>query len=260
VAEPFLAVQLSFFARTLPREFPHLIFQVLSRRIPATSLAILFTALLGCSARHNTAPPATQSAFAEKMYVPGISDFGKVNDFLYRGAQPTDDGLDELKKFHVDTIVDLRGELRGLVDHERHRAESLDMRFVNLPGSGWATPSDQEIAQFFALIQERPRRTIFVHCWLGGDRSGMFIAAYRIAFEGWSPQRAIHEMRAFHYLHFWHPNMARWVQAFPARLAHSPELAPFRDLRTPPQETPEKSSVQRSRHAGDKPDRLIGTP
>jgi len=232
VAEPFLAVQLSFFARTLPREFPHLIFQVLSRRIPATSLAILFTALLGCSARHNTAPPATQSAFAEKMYVPGISDFGKVNDFLYRGAQPTDNGLEELRKFHINTVVDLRGELHGLIENERHRAESLDMRFVNLPGSGWATPTDKEIAQFFNLILERPRRTIFIHCWLGGDRSGMFIAAYRIAFEGWSPEQAIQEMRAFHYLHFWHRNMGRWVQAFPDRLAHSLALAPFRHVRT----------------------------
>jgi hypothetical protein len=34
-------------------------------------------------------------------------------------------------------------------------------------------------------------------------------------------------MRAFHYLHFWHPNMARWVERFPDRLAQSPELAFF---------------------------------
>jgi hypothetical protein len=39
--------------------------------------------------------------------VPGVSDFGKVNDFLYRGAQPKDNGVEQLKKFGIDTIVDL---------------------------------------------------------------------------------------------------------------------------------------------------------
>ena len=166
--------------------------------------------------------------------MPGISDFGKVNDFLYRGAQPKNDGVEQLKKFDIDTIVDLRGELPGLIEDERERAESLGIRFINLPGSGWATPTDDEIAQFFTLVRERPRRKIFIHCWLGGDRSGMFIAAYRIAFEGWSPRQAIQEMRSFHYLHFWHPNMARWVRKFPDRLAHSPKLASFRQIRTQP--------------------------
>jgi tyrosine-protein phosphatase SIW14 len=191
----------------------------------------------GCSehhVRHNQTPAVSQPAFAEKIYVPGISDFGKVNDFLYRGAQPKDDGVAQLKKFGIDTIVDLRSELHGLIGNERQYAESLGIRYVNLPGSGWATAKDEQIAQFFSLIHERPRRKIFIHCWLGGDRSGMFIAAYRIAFENWSPQQAIGEMRSFHYLHFWHPNMARWVERFPDRLAQSAELASFRSVRAQP--------------------------
>jgi hypothetical protein len=56
----------------------------------------------------------------------------------------------------------------------------------------------------------------------------MFIAAYRIAFDSWTPAQAIQEMRMFHYLEFWHPNMKTYVQHFPDRLAHSPELADFR--------------------------------
>jgi tyrosine-protein phosphatase SIW14 len=212
--------------------FLHLSFNVLSRRMIAIALAPLFTAAAGCSARHKQAPAVGQPPFAEKISLPGVRDFGKVSNFLYRGGQPKGDALEELRRLHIDTIVDLRGELPGLVENERDRAVSLRMRFINLPGSGWATPSDKDIAQFFDLLLERPRRTIFIHCWLGGDRSGMFIAAYRIAFDGWSPQQAIREMRAFHYLHFWHPNMARWVEKFPDRLAQSPDLASFRHLRT----------------------------
>jgi tyrosine-protein phosphatase SIW14 len=204
---------------------------VTSSRIGAITLALLSTtAADGCGSHHRRIAAPGQPAFAEEMLVPAIPDFGKVNDFLYRGGQPKDGGLEELKKLHVDTIVDLRGELHGVIESERRGAETLGMRFLNLPGSGWKSPKDEEIAQFFALILERPRRRIFIHCWLGGDRSGMFIAAYRIAFEGWSAQQAIEEMRAFHYLHFWHPNMGRWVRKFPERLAHSPELAAYRGL------------------------------
>ena len=183
---------------------------------------------MGCGARHNATPQARKDVSAEAIYVPEIADFGKVNEYLYRGAQPKEGGLEQLKKLGVDTIIDLRGELHGLVQNEHERAEALGMRFVNLPGSGWATPKDEQIAQFFSLVQERPRRTIFIHCWLGGDRSGMFVAAYRMAFDGWTPQAAVEEMRAFHYLEFWHPNMKGWVEQFPERLAHSPQLAPFR--------------------------------
>ena len=213
----------------------HLSFKMSSFRVAAFTLILFSTAIAaGCSARHKQTPAVGQPAFAQKTYVPGVSDFGKVNDFLYRGAQPKDGGVEQLKKFGIDTIVDLRGGWHGLIEKERRRAESLGIRFINLPGSGWSTANDEEIAQFFSLIHERPRRKIFIHCWLGGDRSGMFIAAYRIAFEGWSPQQAIQEMRSFHYLHFWHPNMARWVERFPDRLAQSPKLASFRGIRSQP--------------------------
>lgn len=204
-------------------------------RFAAVTLALFSTAVaVGCSARHNQTRAVSQAPFAEKINVPGVSDFGKVNDFLYRGAQPKNNGVEQLQAFGIDTIVDLRAELHGLIANERQRAESLGIRFINLPGSGWATPKDEEIAQFFTLVLERPQRRIFIHCWLGGDRSGMFIAAYRIAFDGWSPQQAIEEMRAFHYLQFWHPNMARWVKRFPDRLARSPKLASFRRIRVEP--------------------------
>lgn len=204
-------------------------------RASAIALVLFSTVVVvGCSARRQQAPAVTPPPFAQKIDVPGISDFGKVNDFLYRGAQPKDDGVEQLQKFGIDTIIDLRGEFPRMIEDERQRAESLGIRFINLPGSGWATPTDDEIARFFSLLQEQPRRKIFIHCWLGGDRSGMFIAAYRIAFQGWSPRQAIQEMRAFHYLHFWHPNMARWVKRFPKHLAQSPRLASFRQISSRP--------------------------
>jgi hypothetical protein len=56
----------------------------------------------------------------------------------------------------------------------------------------------------------------------------MFVAAYRIAF-GRTAEEAVHEMRAFHYKEFLHPNRKWYVRKFPERLAKSPVLAPYRE-------------------------------
>lgn len=192
-------------------------------------LLLLLSLGLGVS---DCAPPVAPAAVkkaagSQKLHIPGIRDAGSVNDFLYRGAQPDDEGLEALKKLGVDTIVDLRGERRGLIRKERTHTQSLGMRFINMPGNGWSPPSDKQIARFFSLLQERPRRRIFIHCWLGGDRSGVFIATYRIAFDGWTPEHALREMHQFHFKAFWHPAMTRYVRDFPARLARSPSVEPF---------------------------------
>jgi tyrosine-protein phosphatase SIW14 len=192
----------------------------------------------GASAGSNAKSPVEQTLTNERMHISGVRDAGRVNDFLYRGAQPNDKALEQLKALGITTIVDLRGERHGLIRTEHKHAESLGMDFLNLPGNGWSPPPDQQIAQFFSLMQETPRRRVFLHCWLGGDRSGVFIAAYRIAFYGWTPEQAIREMHVFHYNSFWHPAMTKYVREFPSRLASSPELASFRHV-----ESSEKSGA-----------------
>jgi protein tyrosine/serine phosphatase len=108
-----------------------------------------------------------------------------VNEYLYRGAQPKEEGIEELKKPGLTPSLDLRGERHGLMEKERAHSGLLGMRLVSIPGTGWTAPRDEQVAQFFALVSETPRRKIFIHCWFAGDRDGMFVAAYRIAF-GWT--------------------------------------------------------------------------
>ena len=85
----------------------------------------------------------------------------------------------ELKKLGITTIVDLRGN-PGKVICERRQAEALGMRFIDIPIIGWSSPSDSQVAQFLKLFDD-PRQTIFVHCRFGQDRTGVMVAAYRIA-------------------------------------------------------------------------------
>jgi len=97
-----------------------------------------FAFVIGCSAQHPRAPAVVPPvARAEQFDIPGISDEGKVNEFLYRGTQPKEEGLEQLKRLAIDIIVDLRGERHGLMEKEREQAEALGMRLVNIPGNGW---------------------------------------------------------------------------------------------------------------------------
>ena len=169
-------------------------------------------------------------AFAQQIHIEGVKDAGKLNAHLYRGTQPNEDGLRELRKLGVTMIVDLRGEFTHDRAKEKQRVEKLGMKFVLIPGNGWTPPSDKQMAEFFSLISRHPRETIFIHCWLGGDRTGVFLAAYRIAFDHWTPERAVEEMRAFHFKSFWHPAMKDYVLQFRGRLATSKALAPYRDI------------------------------
>jgi tyrosine-protein phosphatase SIW14 len=189
-----------------------------------------------CAQQLKSAPVSRENPeFAEKIHIDGVKDAGKLNDHLYRGTQPNKKGLQNLRQLGVTTIVDLRGELRHESDNEKREAKSLGMRFVLIPGNGWTPPTDKQIAEFFALLSEHPKRTVFIHCWLGGDRTGVFLAAYRIAFQHWSSEQALQEMHAFHFKSFWHPAMKRFVREFPEQLARSPILAPYRRAEAPKQ-------------------------
>lgn len=168
----------------------------------------------------STSPPP----IAQKISIPGIPNAGKISESLFRGAQPQLSHLSELKKLGVTTIVDLRSEARHTRESERQTAESLGLHFVSIPLSGFSTPTSAQLAEYFTLVRETPAQRIFVHCEFGEDRTGMFIAAYRIAFEHWSTDQALEEMRAFGFNYRFHPSMIRFVRALPARLESDPTL------------------------------------
>jgi Tyrosine phosphatase family len=86
------------------------------------------------------------------------------------------------------------------------------------------------MAEFFTAIAERPQQSIFIHCRLGADRTGVLVAAYRIAFEHGTPQMPIEEMHGFHFNSFWHPAMKEYIQHFPKRFATSDALAPYHTM------------------------------
>jgi len=211
-------------------------------RFYSALLGLLFLAT-GALAQHpasSLAPassPAAQSVvrseYGEKLRLTGLPNGGRFNEFLYRGAQPHIEGIPELKKLGITMIVDLRGEDSGRRESEKEQAEALGIQFVSIPVSGWAPPSNEQVAQFLSLFHNNPKEKIFVHCRFGDDRTGVFVATYRMAYEGWPAQQAMNEMYFFGFNGFWHPSMKSFIRDFPSRLKTAPALAQYRSAEPP---------------------------
>ena len=162
----------------------------------------------------------------EKLKIAGVPNAGKISEVLLRGAQPSAQGLAELKKLGVTTIVDLRGN-RGPVARERALAESLGMRFVDIPVNGWSPPANAQVAEFLKLIQQGGTQKFFVHCYYGSDRTGVMVAAYRMAQQNWTADQAVEEMYSFGFHYHWYPAMKSYVKRFPVTFAGDRTFAPL---------------------------------
>jgi len=151
----------------------------------------------------------------------GLPNFGEVTPNLYRGGQPGVDGLETLQKMGIGIVVDMRS---GPNQSEKTAVTKLGMEYVSIP---WHCPfpTDDPFVRFLKVIDENRGKKIFVHCRLGDDRTGMAIASYRMAYEGWSAGEAMKEMELFGFGGVHRaicPGLAPYEKRFPRHLETNP--------------------------------------
>jgi len=93
------------------------------------------------------------------------------------------------------------------------------MRYVNIPIRGWMPPSDAQVAEFLKLFRDAPGQRVFVHCHYGEDRTGVMVAAYRIAMQNWTADQALREMNSFGFHYNLYRTMKAYVRNFPTSFA-----------------------------------------
>jgi protein tyrosine phosphatase (PTP) superfamily phosphohydrolase (DUF442 family) len=151
---------------------------------------LLATALSVAAVGHSnkTAAKTRPANWAAKLDRPGLPNLFKIDAGLYRGAQPTAEGIQELKRLGVKTIIDLR---------DRHSDKDLlgdsKIAFEHIPMMPWK-PKEAEVVRFLKIVTDKARQPVFVHCQCGADRTGTMCAIYRVAVDGWTKRQAIEEM------------------------------------------------------------------
>jgi protein tyrosine phosphatase (PTP) superfamily phosphohydrolase (DUF442 family) len=124
----------------------------------------------------------------------GVPNFHAVNDRIFRGGQPTNEGFQSLAKMGVKTIIDLRAE--GDRASEQKEVEALGMKYVPVPLRGMSAPSDAAVAKVLALFDEQSAGPVFVHCRRGADRTGTLVACYRVSHDKWENGKALAEAKS----------------------------------------------------------------
>ncbi len=147
-----------------------------------------------------------------------IARFQRVDEKLYRGAQPDAGGFQYLRDIGVGTVINLRSERDAIRHDEQRLVESLGMRYISLPvkdGNFFTrsrTVPEDTVLRFFAEV-DAAAGPVFVHCRRGADRTGTLVALYRVARNGWTNQRAYHEARALG-MRSWYSGLRRQILAF----------------------------------------------
>jgi protein tyrosine phosphatase (PTP) superfamily phosphohydrolase (DUF442 family) len=117
----------------------------------------------------------------------GITNFGQVSPEIWRGGRPTNEGMQWLAERGVKTIIDLQMQ-------DESADVPLGVRYVPIRVS-MRQCDCVDVAAVIKAIDENPK-PVFIHCQAGRDRTGLAVAAWRMA-HGMSADDAIAEMERY---------------------------------------------------------------
>jgi len=156
------------------------------------ALGIVWAATLlvavGCGQSKDLPPKVRPKTWAAPIEKAGLPNLHKVDEGIYRGAQPTAEGMEALKEMGVRTVINLRS-----FSSDRDEIGKTGLQYEHIYMKAWHA-EDKEVVRFLQIVGDEARRPVFFHCKHGSDRTGMMCAIYRIAVQGWTKDEAIREM------------------------------------------------------------------
>src|SRR5579862_374956 len=166
---------------------------------------------------------STQRPIAQRLPgMTGLDNFARVNPALYRGAQPTEEGLRQLKAMGVKTVIDFRS-----YHSTRKQVEAAGMTAIEIPikaDLGSTPPDEEALKKFFEVVLDPEKQPVYIHCAFGKDRTGTMAAVYRLEVDHWTAEEAMQEMEAFGYHNIYHA-LINYVRAYKPR-GHAAGSAP----------------------------------
>ena len=160
----------------------------------------------------NTAYGAETSAtnrpahWAKPIQIKGAPNLHKVSDTLYRSAQPSAEGMRNLKAMGIETVVDLRS-----FHSDRDEIGDTGLAYEQIYVKAWH-PEEEDAVRFLQIVTNPKCSPVIVHCQHGADRTGTMCVLYRVAVQGWSKEEALKEMTdgGFGFHGIWE-NLIQWI-------------------------------------------------
>ncbi len=162
-------------------------------------IAALFAAtVFGLAGETNTA--VRPANWAQKVEVAGVKNCCQVTTNLFRGAQPTAEGIKQLKALGIRTVINLRA-----FHSDQDKVAGTGLKSVRFETKPWHA-EEEDVVGVLKVVTDTNNLPVFVHCQRGADRTGLMCAMYRIVVCGWTKPEAIDEMKngGFDFNPAWH--------------------------------------------------------
>jgi protein tyrosine phosphatase (PTP) superfamily phosphohydrolase (DUF442 family) len=172
--------------------------------VVATSIfaLVLFNASYGAE----TSPANRPARWAIPMQMEGVPNLHKVSDTLYRSAQPSAEGMKNLKAMGIETVINLRS-----FHSDRDEIGDTGLAYEHIHMKAWHA-EEEDAVKFLQIVTNPKRSPVLVHCQHGADRTGTVCALYRVAVDGWTKEEALKEMMegGFGFHGIWE-NLIQWI-------------------------------------------------
>jgi len=153
-----------------------------------------------------TSPANRPAHWAKPMKMEGVPNLHKISDTLYRSAQPSAEGMKNLKAMGIETVINLRS-----FHSDRDEIRDTALAHESISMKAWHA-EEEDAVKFLQIVTNPKRSPVLVHCQHGADRTGTMCALYRVAVQGWSKEEALKEMvqGGFGFHGIWE-NLIQWI-------------------------------------------------
>lgn len=169
---------------------------------------IILSLMLGAVMCGGSCADNRPEGWAQPLEMPGVPNLHKVTDALYRSAQPTAEGMRNLKALGIETVINLRS-----FHSDQDEIGDTGLAYEHIYMKAWH-PEEEEVVRFLRIVVNPKRTPVLVHCQHGADRTGTMCAIYRVAVQGWTKEDALKEMTmgGFGFHGVWQ-NLIQWISA-----------------------------------------------
>ena len=158
-------------------------------------------------------------------------NFRQVETDIYRSGKISKEAVPALKGLGIKTVISF-DDWPSRIEKEKGFLKDSGIEFISIPWSGFDYPEDGVIEKIHAVMKNPAKRPILVHCKHGQERTGVVIATWRIAEEGWDVHRAYQEMRSCGFRPFQYGHLKNYVYDFAKRRGQSAKIEKFEQAKT----------------------------
>ncbi|HZZ78579.1 MAG TPA: dual specificity protein phosphatase family protein [Gemmataceae bacterium] len=131
---------------------------------------------------------------------------------LYRSGCMTADGFrDAIKKLGIKTVISFwdedpdptlyanRFSRESIKESDLCKSMDVDYRFIYvrlIPDDRAGKDRPEAIDEFLKVMDDPKSYPVLIHCKAGLHRTGVMSAVYRMEYNGWTREQAMHELRS----------------------------------------------------------------